>query len=159
MERIERDIGSVVLVACARGDGAACSTCGVVARRVHGRYVRRLRDVAVGGLGAVIQLTVRRLHCENLACPAVTFAEQIPGLTSPRAPFTLLLLGEFDAIGLALAGRACARLSVKLGIAVSRHTLLRRARALPENTPRLQGRRCWALTTSRCARDMSTARS
>ncbi len=133
MERVERESGSVVFTAHARTDCAACSSCGDVAWRVHGRYMRKLRDVAVGGAGAVIRLTIRRFRCENPVCAAVTFAEQIPGLTSPHSRFTPLLLGEFDAIGLALAGRAGARLSAKLGIGVSRHTLLRRVRALPEN--------------------------
>lgn len=133
MEQIERGVGSVVLGARARGDSAACPNCGDATGRVHGRYVRKLRDVALGGVGVVIHLTVRRFRCGNPDCPAVTFAEQIPRLTSPHSRFTPLLLGEFDAIGLALAGRAGARLSAKLGIAVSRHTLLRRIRALPES--------------------------
>ncbi|MEH0425787.1 transposase family protein [Streptomyces stelliscabiei] len=59
--------------------------CGQSSTRVHGQYVRRLRDVAVGGLGVVIELCVRRLRCENPACTAVTFAEQVSGLTTPRA--------------------------------------------------------------------------
>ncbi|MBS2549621.1 ISL3 family transposase [Catenulispora sp. NL8] len=122
-----------MLGARARSNSAACPNCGDAAGRVHGRYVRKLRDVAIGGVGVVIRLTVRRFRCQNPACRAVTFAEQIPGLTSPHSRFTPLLLDEFDAIGLALAGRAGARLSAKLGIAVSRHTLLRRVRALPES--------------------------
>lgn len=36
------------------------------------------------------------------------------------------------AIGLALAGRARARLAARLGVATSRHTLLRLVRALPD---------------------------
>lgn len=31
-------------------------------------------------------LTVHRFKCLNSACPAVTFADLIPGLTSPHAP-------------------------------------------------------------------------
>ncbi|MFF4551364.1 hypothetical protein [Streptomyces sp. NPDC001435] len=43
----------------ARATTAACR-CGHGPVRVHGRYVRRLRDVAVGGLGVVIELCIRR---------------------------------------------------------------------------------------------------
>lgn len=34
---------------------------------------------------------VRRFKCHNLQCPAVTFAEQIEGLTSPHARYMPLL--------------------------------------------------------------------
>ncbi|MEU2601693.1 transposase family protein [Streptomyces hirsutus] len=115
----------------ARATTAACR-CGQGSARVHGRYVRRLRDVAVGGLGVVIELCVRRFRCENLACPAVTFAEQIMGLTTPHSRHTPLLRGVLAQIGLALAGRAGVRLAAAVGISVGRDTLLRLVGALPE---------------------------
>jgi hypothetical protein len=34
---------------------------------------------------------VRRFKCLNSRCPAVTLAEQVPGLTSPHARYTPLL--------------------------------------------------------------------
>ena len=80
----------------------------------------------------VVRLIVRRFRCENPGCPAATFAEQIPGLTSAHSRFTPLLGGQLDAIGLALAGRAGSRLTKKLGVGVGKDTLLRRVRALPE---------------------------
>lgn len=43
------------------------------------RYVRRLADVSVGGRPVLIELSVRRMYCENAACRKVTFAEQVPG--------------------------------------------------------------------------------
>ncbi|MFE0517145.1 ISL3 family transposase, partial [Streptomyces sp. NPDC058964] len=99
---------------------------------VHGRYVRKLRDVAVGGLGVVIELSIRRFRCENPACSAVTFAEQIAGLTTPHSRQTPLLRGVLTQIGLALADRAGARLALAVGITVSKDALLRLVRALPE---------------------------
>lgn len=132
LERVERDARGITLVARARSATGDCPTCGQSAVRVHGRYERRVRDVAVGASAAVIRLVVRRFLCENPACPAVTFAEQIPGLTSPHARFTALLDRQVATIGMALAGRAGSRLAARLGIAVSRHTLLRRVRAVPD---------------------------
>lgn len=85
---------------------------------MHGRYVRKLRDVAAGGLGVVIELRIRRFRCENPACTAVTFAEQIAGLTTPHSRYTPLLRGVLTRLGLALAGRAGARLAAAIGIAV-----------------------------------------
>lgn len=99
---------------------------------MHGRYVRELRDVAVGGLGVVIQLSIRRFRCDNAACSVVTFAEQIAGLTTPHSRHTPVLRGLLAQIGLALAGRAGARLADAVGIRVGRDTLLRLVRDLPE---------------------------
>ncbi|MFD3805964.1 ISL3 family transposase [Streptomyces sp. NPDC058619] len=115
----------------ARAATAVCR-CGWSSARVHGRYVRQLRDVAVGGLGVVIELCIRRFRCENPACPAVTFAEQIVGLTTPHSRQTPLLRAVLTRIGLALAGRAGARMASAVGITVGRDTLLRLVRALPE---------------------------
>ncbi|MCK9904985.1 hypothetical protein MXD63_33790 [Frankia sp. Cpl3] len=46
----------------------------------------------------------------------MTFAEQVVGLTSPHARFTPLAGRMIEAIGLALAGRAGARLAGRLGL-------------------------------------------
>ncbi|MGR8007620.1 ISL3 family transposase [Streptomyces hypolithicus] len=114
-----------------RADTGVCR-CGQLSRRVHGSYVRRLRDVATGGLGVVVEICVRRFRCENPDCVAVTFAEQITGLTTPHSRYTPLLRGLLTEIGLALAGRAGTRMASAIGIAVGRDTLLRLVRALPD---------------------------
>nr|WTB31054.1 transposase [Streptomyces sp. NBC_00830] len=62
----------------------------------------------------------------------MTFAEQIAGLTTPHSRHTPLLRAVLTQIGLALAGRAGARLAAAVGISVGRDTLLRLVRALPE---------------------------
>lgn len=113
-------------------DATGSCRCGQSSARVHGRYVRTLRDVAVGGLSVVIELSIRRFRCENRACTAVTFAEQIEGLTTPHSRYTPLLRGVLNQIGLALAGRAGARLAAAVGVTVGKDTLLRLVRALPE---------------------------
>ncbi|MCX4648467.1 hypothetical protein OG456_40160 [Streptomyces sp. NBC_01446] len=60
---------------------------------MHGRYIRRLSDAPLGGAAVVIELTVYRFKRLNSARPAVTFAKQIPSLTSPHARYTPLLRG------------------------------------------------------------------
>jgi transposase len=99
---------------------------------VHGGYIRRLADAAVSGAQVVIELSVRRFRCSNSDCKAVTFAEQVPGLTTPHSRYTPLLRGMLTDIGLALAGRAGSRLASRLGITVGRDILLRLVRAVPE---------------------------
>ncbi|MEU1276599.1 transposase family protein [Streptomyces sp. NPDC005799] len=92
IEEVERRPETVVFRTRVRAPTGACR-CGQRLARVHGRYVRRLRDVAVGGLGVVIKLCVRRFRCENPDCRSVTFGEQIAGLTTPHSRYSPLLRG------------------------------------------------------------------
>ena len=80
----------------------------------------------------VIRLAVRRFFCDAADCPACTFAEQVEGLTTAYARRTLLLRGMLEAIALALAGRAGARLAGAFGLPAGRSTMLRLVRALPD---------------------------
>ncbi|MFE6334345.1 transposase family protein [Streptomyces sp. NPDC057798] len=129
IEEVERRPDKVVLRTRVRTAVAVCQ-CGRSSARVHGRCVRKLRDVAVGGLSVVIELRIRRFRCENTPCPMMTLAEQIAGLTTPHSRQTPLLRGVLTRIGLALAGWAGARRAAAVGITVGKDTLLRLVRAL-----------------------------
>lgn len=111
---------------------AGCPGCGTVSRRVHSRYQRRLLNTAIGGCEVVICLSVRRFVCLFPQCPRVTFAEQVSGLTSRHARRTPAVTAVLEAVALALGGRAGARMSGRLAAAVSRTTLIRLIRALPD---------------------------
>ncbi len=113
-------------------EGAACRRCGQFSSRVHSRYQRRLADAPVGGHPVVLWLGVRRFFCGNSECKAVTFAEQFEGLTSPRSRRTPPLARMLTAIGVAMAGRAGARLAAELGLPASRAGMLRLVMALPD---------------------------
>ncbi|MFG2645907.1 hypothetical protein ACGFYP_33615 [Streptomyces sp. NPDC048370] len=89
-------------------------------------------DVASAGRSVVLRLRVRRFVCGNSGCARRTFVEQIPGLTRRHGQRTERLRSILAAIGLALAGRAGARLASVLGVSVSRSTVLRLVDALPE---------------------------
>ncbi len=93
---------------------------------VHGQYSRPLTDAAFARSRVVIKLTVHRFRCVNTACEAITFAEQVAGVTKPHSRFTPLLTSVLTAIGTALAGRAGARLACVLGLLVSRHMAFER---------------------------------
>jgi transposase len=71
---------------------AACPGCGGVSRQVHSRYQRKLADVASGGQEVLICLQARRFLCRSEACPKVTFAEQVPGLTVRRVECLVWLI-------------------------------------------------------------------
>jgi transposase len=114
-----------------------------VSFRVHSRYQRRLLDTAIGGCEVVICLVVRRFICLSPECAKVTFAEQISGLTSRHARRTPAVTAVLQAVALALGGRAGARLAGRLAAGVSRMTLIRLVRAMPDPTvsasPRVLG--------------------
>jgi transposase len=111
---------------------AACPACRRVSRRVHSHYERRLADTAVAGREVVIQLRVRRFFCPSKACGKRTFAEQVPGLTIRYGRVSTALREVLRAIALALGGRPGARLASRLAADVSRMTLIRLLRGLPD---------------------------
>jgi len=142
LDDVRHGPGGVRLAARVRATTAECPRCGRPAARVHSTYRRYLADAPISGRRVEVVLRVRRFFCDNTGCPARTFAEQVPGLTTPRARRTGLLKTTLEAIGLALAGRAGARLADKLGMAVSRDSMLRLVRALPDpplGTPQVLG--------------------
>lgn len=131
VEFVERSAGALVLRARSRARRGRCPQCGAPSGRVHGRYMRRLADPALGGCAVVIELLVRRFKCVSEACPAVTFAEQIEDDPAARAAHTAVAAAPRQARGGARA-RPAARLARRLGLPVAKDTLLRLVRALPE---------------------------
>ena len=124
--------GTVVIAVHPRARGSRCRRCGRVSTRVHSRYRRHLADLPAAGRPVVVWLTVRRFFCDDVDCSAGTFVEQVPGLTERHARRSPGLQAALEAICLALAGRAGSRLATRPGMGVSRSTLLRMIRALPD---------------------------
>ncbi|MFD0632366.1 ISL3 family transposase [Catenulispora yoronensis] len=113
-------------------DTAACPGCGVASCRVHDAYLRHPADVSLAGLPVQLALRVRRFVCEAAACSLRTFAEQIPGLTFRYGRCTLRLRALRERIGLALVGRAGARLTAAAGVPIGRRSLIRLVKSLPD---------------------------
>jgi len=86
----------------------------------------------VAGRLVRILLRVRRFFCDNPDCGSKTFVEQVEGLTRRWSRISEKLRRMLTAIGLALAGRAGARLATTLGMPTGRDRLLRLVRALPD---------------------------
>ncbi|THV41222.1 ISL3 family transposase [Glycomyces buryatensis] len=127
-----QDGDGVVIQARTAARQTRCTACNTWSERVHSRYRRRLRDALTACRPVVIELLVRRFHCDNSDCERVIFTEQVEGLTSRHAQRTPPLRAMLEAIGLALAGRAGARLATQIGARAGRSSLLRLIRALPE---------------------------
>lgn len=132
VERVLTKFEVVHIVARTPDGSALCPGCECPSDRVHSCYERRLADTPVGDQPVVIELTVRRLYCDNDRCGRRTFVEQVGGLTfryGRRTPASRRIL---EAVAVALAGRAGARLAVVLHSVVSRTTLLRLLMAFPD---------------------------
>ncbi|WP_283139765.1 hypothetical protein [Rhizohabitans arisaemae] len=106
----------------------------------------------------MVHLRVLRLLCGNSDCGKKTFAEQVPGLTVRHGRHSLPLRRLLQTIGLALGGRAGARLTHHLAAAVNRMTLIRLIRSLPDPEPNT-GSTFSGWTTLPCAVATPTARS
>ncbi|MEU3181341.1 ISL3 family transposase [Streptomyces albidoflavus] len=117
---------------CSTAAGAACPDCGSESTRAHSSYLRFPADVPSGGRLVVLQLRARRFFCPESLCARRTFAEQMPGLTRRHSRWTERLRSALAAVGLALAGRAGARLARAFGVPISRSAVLRLLAALPE---------------------------
>ncbi|WP_408053909.1 ISL3 family transposase [Streptomyces sp. CMC78] len=112
--------------------GSDCPGCGSWSRRIHSSYLRFPADVPSGGRRVVLCLRVRRFLCPAISCGRRTFAEQMPGLTRRYGRRTERLRSTLAAVGLALAGRAGARMARVFGLSVSRSTVLRLVESLPD---------------------------
>ncbi|GAA2923365.1 ISL3 family transposase [Streptomyces enissocaesilis] len=106
------------------GEPAGCTECGQLSEWCHSRYARRLVDVTLAGHPLRIDLSVRRLYCENMTCPKTTFAEQVPGLTVRYQRRTPRLQRLVEDIGVVLAGRGGSRMLRILDIRLSRVAVL-----------------------------------
>ncbi|WP_079152238.1 transposase family protein [Streptomyces sp. RTd22] len=101
----------------------ACPGCGCWSGRIHGSYLRFPRDLPAAGKFVVVSLRVCRFVCAEGSCPRKTFAEQVSGLTRRFGRRTEQLRSTLVSVGLALAGRAGARMTDAFGSPVSRWVL------------------------------------
>jgi transposase len=130
------DAGGQVRIRARTGTASlACRDCGTVTARVQDSYRRRPADLGCGGRPVLLDLQVRRFRCAVAGCAVKTFAEQVPGLAGWYQRRTAGLRGQLERIALAAGGRAGARLASAAGAEVSRVTLTRLVRALPDPDP------------------------
>ena len=106
---------------------ARCPVCGCASRSVHSRYERVVADLPWRGTGVTFRARVRRFFCRNWGCARRIFCERLPD-GAAHARKTTRLEDALRAIVVELGGEAGARLARELGLLVSPHTLLDRAR-------------------------------
>ena len=119
-EITRRDVGSIQIAAEARLRSGRCPDCGEPSHAVHSRTVRRPADLPCLGGQVRLELAIRRLYCRNPACSRQTFVERLPDLIAPRAQRTDRLAAAQGRVGVALGGKAGARILQQVGMPTSR---------------------------------------
>ncbi len=140
----------ITVVCRSRITAPICPGCGQPSSRRHSSYPRRLADLPWQGRRVQVEVQVRRLRCGQPGCTHRIFAERLPAVAGRYAQRTARLGSLQHHVGLALGGRAGARLAERIGTPVSGATLLRLVRrgapAAPAAAPRVLGVDDWAWT-------------
>ena len=111
--------------------GAICPSCGLVSHSRHSRYWRQV--LALQGTAVTLKLRMGRCRCRTPVCRRQIFTERVAGVLVPHAQQTNRLAETGTLVGRALGGRPGERLLNRLGMPVSRHTLLRRVQRAARN--------------------------
>ena len=124
-----------------------CPLCATPSHRIHSHYQRTLEDLTWADYRVRLRLDSHKWFCDHKPCRRRIFTERLPAIAAPWARRTLRLTRRLVALGLALGGKAGVRLSQCWGLRVSRNTLLRLIRRLPQPvfaTPTVLGVDDWA---------------
>ena len=142
LEKIVSDLNSLTLVVRTTRPQAECPRCHRPSKRLHSYYTRSVADLPWHGVAVKLELRTRRFRCKNSLCTKRVFCERLPRVVAHYARKTVRMNEALELIGFLLGGEAGARAAVKLAMATSPDTLLRRVRAAVKAcapTPRVLG--------------------
>ena len=142
LEKIIQHPGSLTLVVRATRVKAECPRCHRPSSRLHSYYTRKIADLPWHGVAVKLELRTRRFRCRNSLCTKRIFCERLPLVVAHYGRKTVRMEDALRLIGLLLGGEAGSRATLKLAIATSADTLLRRVRQAVKPcspTPRVLG--------------------
>jgi transposase len=142
LEKIVSASSSLTLVVRTTQPQAECPRCHRTSTRVHSNYIRTVADLPWHGVAVRLHLRTRRFRCKNSLCTKRIFCERLPRVVAHYARQTVRVNEALELIGCLLGGEAGARAVIKLAMAASPDTLLRRVRRgvlLCAPTPRVLG--------------------
>lgn len=61
----------------------SCPLCGSRSKRLHSYYSRRLKDLPIVSRSVNIELTVRKIFCDNPKCSRKIFSQRLPDKVVP----------------------------------------------------------------------------
>jgi transposase len=133
LERIEREANRFRLTVRVE-QGPTCPLCGTVSRSRHSCYSRRLQDLPWQGMAVELWAIAGRFRCRNASCPRQIFCERLPQIAPAYGRQTARAAEIVRLIGYVAGGLPGQRLLVRLVIATSDDTVLRRVREQPSGT-------------------------
>jgi transposase len=142
LEKIVSGYSSLTLVVKATQPRAECPRCHRPSTRLHSYYTRMVADLPWHGVPIRLHLRARRFRCKNSLCTKRVFCERLPRVVAHYGRKTMRLDDALRLIGFLLGGEAGSRAALKLAMAASADTLLRRVRAAVKPcspTPRVLG--------------------
>ena len=142
LEKIVQHPSSLTLVVRATQSRAECPRCHCTSTRVHSYYTRTVADLPWHSVAVKLELRTRRFRCQNSLCTKRVFCERLPRVVAHYGRKTARLDDALRLIGLLLGGEAGARATLRLAMATSADTLLRRVRMAVKPcspTPRVLG--------------------
>ena len=110
---------------------ANCPLCHTASDKVHSYYTRRIADLPWADFKIELLLQTRRFYCTNSQCRRLTFSQRLGSAIPAYARRTQRQTNQLHSIGLALGGKAGARMAKSLKITVSPDTILNLVRRLP----------------------------
>jgi transposase len=142
LESLRAAGGVIVFAVRTTSAAAACPLCAHPSERTHSRYTRTLLDLPWQGNAVRVELTVRRLFCDNQECPRRIFAERVPAVAARYARKTCRLFNALRELAYLAGGAAAMRIALAFGMRVSADALLdllRRSSPAPATAPRVLG--------------------
>src|SRR5215213_2424477 len=142
LEKITQHPSSLTLVVRTTQPQAECPRCHRPSSRVHSYYTRTVADLPLHDVAVKLDLRTLRLRCRNSLCTKRVFWELLPRVVAAYGRKTVRMEQALEFIGFLLGGEAGSRAALKLAMATSPDTLLRRVRAAVKpcsSTPRVLG--------------------
>jgi transposase len=142
LEKVIQHACSLTLVVQTTQPQAECPRRRRPSTRVHSYYMRKVADLPWHGVAVRLHLRARRFRCKNSLCTKRIFCERLPRVVAYYGRKTERMEQAIQLIGFLLGGEAGSRATLKLAMATSPDTLLRRVRAAAKPcspTPRVLG--------------------
>ena len=130
-EQIDVTPHLITLTVAAVHATARCPVCRRCSTNVHSYYTRTVADLPWSGIRVMLCVHTRRFVCSVVTCVRKIFCERLTPFVAVYGRRTHNVRASLERIGLALAGRAGARLAAPEGTPTRRMTQLRLVRALP----------------------------
>lgn len=134
--------GNILIKASINSEIVHCPQCQQIAYRTHSHYQRTLLDLPWQGQSIRIQLTTRKLFCDNDDCSRRVFTQPLPDIAARYARKTTRLAQVLQQLVLLAGAEAAAKLAQALGLSISADAFLDgigKVSSTPRTTPRVLG--------------------